>query len=1246
MTQNNSIIQGAGGGGSKKPKKPYKAPDTLHSRQFFTVQDLISEGEIEGFATPSRLGISTSSSNYQNAARKDIFLDDTPILASSASNSSPKNKDFNFNETKLKYKFGTSNQSKMGGIAKEIRTPEQVGITVTNASGNNDGAIAGSVTRQLSDKSPNQNADAVIVTLTWQQLQKFEDDGDIRGLTVNYRIQIRSSGGSYSTKVDSKVKGRSADPYSKDHRISLSGATFPVDVRVLRDTKDGTVGKKMSEFQFTAIQEVIDNNSRYLNSAYFALRLDSKEFNSIPSRRYRVRGIKVKIPAAGANNSGTPTIDSATGRVKYPNGYVFNGTMGAAQWTTCPALILLDLLINKRYGLGEHIAPDQSNDATTYSNLDLYSFIAASKYSNELVDDQFGGEEARFACNVNINGSKEAFNVINELSGIMRCMPIWSAGTITINQDKSTTSSYLFNLSNVTPEGFNYSGSSLKSRHSVVSVAYFNMDSCEIDHEIVEADDTLKDRLGTTVKKIQAFGCTSRGQAQRLGRAVLFSEQNESEVVNFTTSVDAGIVVRPGSVIEINDPVRAGSRRGGRIISATTTAITVDGSAVNNLPSLNDLPRLSVVLPNGTVEDSDIVDYSSDGKIIYVNSLYPFSAAPNPNSPYIITSNSLKTQLFRVIEVQEKDEFQYDINALSYVEGKYNFIENGDPLPERIVSNLSENVNAPSGLRVQEQTVAINGVARSKLILSWKEPTRSIQTNTGATLESPQGVSQYQVSYRYVTGDEDADNYTTQIVFSNDFEIMDTKEGKYDIEITAFNGNLQLSNQTLEETVTTKGKTSIPEDVQNLTVEPINEQFVRLQFDQTTSLDVLHGGRVYVRHTEKTGVQATFQSSQDIIEAVAGSTNSVIAPALAGTYLVKFQDDGGRFSNLEAKAEITLVDLIDSITVKTDREDLDTPAYNNTTSSLFRNTQFDSTKGGLTLINPNASVTGTYDQSNTRTITCSINSHGLIVGDIFDFVFTSGDAVSDRYTVQTVPNANQFTINSKSVDTTSGSLTVKSGMKGTYNFKDTLDLGGVFSLVLKRHFSGEGFYVSDLFDNRTELIDTWTDFDGATANEANAKIAVRATSAAPSGSVYADSDFAGKPFSDFSNGTFKGRGFQFRIMLQTTDVAQNMNLQQAGYIATMSTRTEQSGVIASGSGAKNVTFNNPFFTGTSSITGIPEPNVTISPKSVTNKIMVTGDYFELTNISGTGFTVHFKNSSGASIDRDFTFNAVGFGKGG
>ena len=1125
MTDETKLIKGAGGGPPKPPPPPYRAPDTLHSRSFATVQDLISEGEIEGFASASKEGLTKGTTAYDNASLKDVFLDDTPILNSTATSASPADTDFNFQDVTFKSKFGTSNQTAMSGIPAESRSPTGVGVTVTTSA---------PVTRQVT----NTDVDAIIVTLTWPQIQVAEDDGDIRGDTVEYKIQVQYNSGGYTDVISTSVSGRTADAYARDHRINVTGA-FPVDVRVVRVTADSTDAARVNAFQFTSLQEVIDNSSTYANSAYVALRLDSKQFNRIPTRKYRIRGVKVRIPGAGASSSGTPTVDNATGRIVYPSGYIFNGVMGAAVYTNCPAMCLLDLLTNTRYGLGDHV---------TDSNLDLFSFVAASKYANEEVDDGTGSgtKEARFSCNVNIQSPKEAFAAINDLAGVMRCMPIWSAGSVTISQDKPTTSSYLFNLANVGETGFTYQGSSLKQRHSVVSVSYFNMDSKEVDFEVVE-DSTAISKLGTIVKQVKAFACTSRNQAARLGRAILFAEQNESETVTFQTSIDAGIIVRPGSVIEINDPVRAGARRGGRVISATTTEITIDAREQTSLPDPNDNPTISVILPDGTVEVGVISNMS--GAIITVNSVTKpdgttasaFTSAPNVNAPYLISSTTLQTQLFRVIQVEEQDDINYVITALSYVEGKYAFIEDGTALPTRTISILNAPASPPSNLTVTEKTVVINSIARSKLIVDWQPVI---------------GVTQYLVNYKVENG-----NYVSQTVFSSDFELLDTVKATYTIQVFSYNALGEISANPTETTFTAKGKTAIPGNVQNLTIEPISEQFVRLRFKQATAIDVLHGGRVYVRHSNQTGNNATFQSSQDIIEAVAGNATEVIAPALPGTYLLKFQDDGGRFSAVEAKTTLSLVNLLDSVVVETDREDTDGTPFNGTKSNVV----YDSSIGGLKLTDPTANATGTYD------------------------------------------------------------------------FVDTLDLGNTFSLTLKRHFQGEGFYVGDQFDNRTDNIDTWTDFDGSVANEANAKIAVRTTTDDPSGSpTYTD-------FNDFANGTFRARGFQFRITLETSDTAQNMNLQQGGYTATMQSRTEQSSVIASGAGAKAVTFTSPFFVGTSALGNLNSflPAVTISAQN-----MATGDYFELSSISGTGFTVHFKNSSNASIDRNFTYSAVGFGKGG
>ena len=1129
------IIRGSGGGGSPPPPpQPTRTPDTLHSRQFATFLDLISEGEIEGFASASKEGLSKGTTAYNNAALKDVFLNDTPVLRSNANSASPTDVDFNFKDVDFTPRFGTSNQTKIAGI-ESSSSVTGVGTTVT---------VSAPVTRQIT----NSNVDAAKITITFPQIQEATDKGDLLGSSVQFKISVQYNSGGFTDVITDTVTGRTADAYQRDYRVNLTGA-FPVDIRVSRITPDSTNSSLINSFQWTSIAEIIDDSNTYANSAYAAIRLDSMQFGSIPRRKFRVRGIKVRIPAAGANSSGTPTVDATTGRIVYPDGYVFNGTLGAAVWTSCPAMILLDLLTNSRYGFGDHI---------TDSNLDLFSFVTASKFANTLVSDGFGGLEARFSCNVNIQGSGEAFDLINELSGVMRCMPIWTAGSISLKQDSPASASYLFNLSNVTSEGFNYSGSSLKQRHSVVSVSYFNMDTQEIDFEVVE-DATAIAKFGSIIKQVKAFACTSRGQAARLGKAILFAEQNESEVVTFSTSIDSGVVVRPSAVIAIADPVRSGLRRGGKIASVTsTTVITVDNSANTDLPTANN-PVLSVIMPDGTIESKNISSVS--GATITVSSA--FSQAPNVNANWIISNDTVESQLYRVITVEEVDGINYAITALSYVNEKYAFIEDGASLPTRTVSILNELKDPPNALQAEEKLVVINNQAVSKLIISWQPIT---------------GVTQYQVNYRFNNG-----NFVSNTVSSPDFEIFNTSIGTYEIEVFSFNTALELSATSTNLTFNAVGKTAVPSNVTGLSAEPINEKLVRLRWNLATDLDVTHGGRVYVRHSPLTNGNGTFSNSTDLIEALAGNTTTAEVPHLEGEYILKFRDDGGRFSAGETSVIIDLPDNLAPLIAQTRREDLDSPKFQGTKN----NVAFDATTNTLNLVGG-----GNFD-------------------DITDF-----DAVG-------------------SLDDFGGILPL-----GTYDFGgtaggDTLDLGGVFSLDLKRHFLTEAFYPSDLFDSRG-LIDDITDFDGATATEVNAEMLVRVTQDNPSSSpTYTD-------FQTFANGTYKGRGFQFRAKLTSNDVAQDIKVSQIGYTASIQRRTEQGNVTASGAGQKNITFQHPFFVGTSSILGA---NSNLPSVGINAQNMVSGDYFLVTNVSSTGFTVEFKNSSNASIDRNFTYQAVGFGKG-
>ena len=1130
------IIRGSGGPPSPPtPPQPTRAPDTLHSRQFATFLDLVSEGEIEGFATASKEGRTQGTTAYNNAALKDVFLNDTPVLKASADSTNPATTDFNFQDVTFNPRFGTPGQTKVEGI-ESSSSVTGVGITVTQSS---------PVTRQIT----NSNVDAVNVTITFPQLQRATAQGDLLGSSVQLKIAVQYNSGGFTDVIDDTITGRTADAYQRDYRVNLTGA-FPVDIRVTRVTADSTDTSLIDAFTWTSFGEIIDDSNTYANSAYASLRLDSMQFQSIPTRKYRIRGIKVRIPGAGASSSGTPTVDSTTGRIIYPDGYIFNGVMGAAQWCSCPAMILLDLLTDTRYGFGNHI---------TDSSLDLFSFVTASKFANTLVSDGFGGQEARFSCNVNIQSSSEAFDLINELAGVMRCMPIWSAGTIQLAQDSPKDASYLFNLSNVTPEGFSYSGSGLKTRNTVISVSYFNMDSREIDYEVYEDTASIA-KLGVIIKQVKGFACTSRGQARRLAKAILFAEQNESEIVSFGTSIDSGVVIRPGAVIDIADPVRSGVRRGGRVTAATTTQITVDDTAATDLPTSNN-PTLSVVLPNGTVETKTV--QSIAGAVITVASAY--SDTPNVNTVWLLQNDTVQAQKFRVITVEESDGINYAITALSYVNAKYAFIEDGASLPTRTVSILNLPKDPPSALQAEEKIVVINNQAVSKLILSWQPIV---------------GVTQYQVNYRFNNG-----NFVSVTVSSPDFEIFNSDVGTYEFQVFSYNTALQTSATSANLTFIAQGKTALPANVTGLTAEPISEKLVRLRWNLSTDVDVIHGGRVYVRHSTLTDGSGTFANSTDLIEALAGNTTTAEVPYLEGEYILRFRDDGNRFSPADTSVIIDLPDNLAPLIALTRREDQDSPKFQGTKT----NVSFDATTNSL-----NLAGTGQFD---------SITDFDL-VGSVDDFGGISSS--------------------------------------GTYEFggaaaSSFLDLGAVFSVDFKRHFLTEAFFPSDLFDSRG-LIDSITDFDGTEALDVNAEMQVAVTQDNPS---------SGSPtytaFQTFANGTYKGRGFKFKVNLTSSDTAQDIKVSQLGYTASLQRRTEQGNLTASGAGAKAITFTHPFFVGTSSILGA---NTNLPSIGINAQNMASGDYFEVSSVSGTGFTVHFKNSSNASIDRNFTYQAVGFGKGG
>ena len=270
MIEDNKFIAGSGGGGGKGGggDPPTIAEDNLHSKQFATLLDLISEGEIEGFSSPSKEGRTKGTTAYKNAAKKDIFLDNTPILASTADSTNPQNVDFNHQNVDLDIRFGTDPQTKMSKVSGSASL-FNVGVKVENGS---------PITRQLTN---NSDLDAVKVTVTVPILQIIEDDGDIVGSSVSFDIQLQYNGGGFTTVHSDTIRGRTADAYNREYRIALTGA-HPVDVRLVKTSANST-DRIQRDLIWQSYSELEDDSSTYPNSAFTRLRLDSEFFSRIPS---------------------------------------------------------------------------------------------------------------------------------------------------------------------------------------------------------------------------------------------------------------------------------------------------------------------------------------------------------------------------------------------------------------------------------------------------------------------------------------------------------------------------------------------------------------------------------------------------------------------------------------------------------------------------------------------------------------------------------------------------------------------------------------------------------------------------------------------------------------------------------------------------------------------------------------------------------------------------------------------------
>lgn len=554
--------------------------------------------------------------------------------------------------------------------------------------------------------------------------------------------------------------------------------------------------------------------------------------------------------------------------------------------------------------------------------------------------------EPRFAFNGYINSAAPAYNLINSICSNMRAMPYWSAGGLSLSIDKPTDVSFIFNNSNVLEGGFTYEGSDIKNRATLVIVKYFCNQKRKVDfvQDPPNSDlssDTWVSKYGINKKEVQAFGCTSSGQASRLARWIRFTENNLTQTVTFKTSIDAGIIVRPGAVIGISDKTIAGVRRGGRVKSVTgTNQFTVDDTANTDLPTISGsyTTKVNMLMPDGSVSTKTITSISNAGLVTISGNFQigTTNTAPNVNAPWIIetsggsSAQNIEQTLWRVLSVAEENSgAEFKITALQYNASAYSHVEGGTDVVFRDATNLDEKPKPPEKLTVKERLYkeSINqnaltdatqlktnkGTVKSKLIVTWKEV---------------QGIGTYHLTYR-----KNNSSWTSLEINGLDYEILDVKGGDIvrckiksisgsgkksrETKLTGSNTTLFGSGITSYRGYECVGKTEKPSDVSGFTATSNQLSGVVLNWTENApNPDFTNGASVNSQVEFKDLDIATYEIRTSNTGWGDGSSLSrkqspdvVIGqfPIVNTTYYIKAVDDGENFSTNAASTIFTYV---------------------------------------------------------------------------------------------------------------------------------------------------------------------------------------------------------------------------------------------------------------------------------------------------------------------------------------------------
>lgn len=614
---------GKGGGSSKTP---HEAPDDLKSSQMLTVVDAICEGPIEGPVD----------------GLKSVRINKTPVLDSDGNAM--------VHGVTVVYRVGEDEQTAMEGF-EDSGAETLLGVEVKKSE---------PVTRTITTKT----LDRLRFTFGVQSLVSTSTKGDRNPTSVQMLIQFRRDG-QWQVERDITITGKTTTQFLASVVID-DLPPRPFEVRMLRLTDDSTTDLLQNKTVWSGYTEIIDVKQRYPNTAVIGVKVDAEQFGSQQvTRNYHLRGRIVPVPS-----NYDPLKRTYTG--------IWDGTFKPA-WTDNPAWCVLDMLTHPRYGMGSRIG---------VADVDKWALYAIAQYCDQSVPDGFGGTEPRITCNAYLTDQRKAWDVLGDFCSLMRCMPVWNGSTLTFVQDRPADKVWTYTQSNVVMPAdgapFIYSFSALKERHNAAEVRYTDPNNgWETSTELVENDAAIR-RYGRNVLKMDAFACTSRGQAHRAGLWAITTELLETQTVDFSVGAE-GLRHVPGDIIEVCDSDYAGVTVGGRILSvdSLTRTLTLDreveipagGNVVLNLVGSNGQP-VTVAVTAHPAPDRVTVSQLPAGVAEY--------------SVWGLKLPDLRQRLFRCVAIRENDDGTYAITAVQHVPEKEIIVDNGatfDPLPDTGITN-------------------------------------------------------------------------------------------------------------------------------------------------------------------------------------------------------------------------------------------------------------------------------------------------------------------------------------------------------------------------------------------------------------------------------------------------------------------------------------------------------------------------------------------------------------------------------